>query len=108
LSRDKDTGKFAHRDAVTMADICVVGQSRARGLQCRCRAYPTVKRITETCMAIEAFAKEHPLKRPARRQLGSLNFHHFKALSLTPPRLRGGGGGIVCAHVSNLCISTPR
>jgi len=30
LSRDKDTGKFAHRDAVTMADICVVGQVTGR------------------------------------------------------------------------------
>ena len=26
--------------------------------------YPTVKRIVDTCMAIDAFARAHPLKQP--------------------------------------------
>jgi maleylacetoacetate isomerase/maleylpyruvate isomerase len=65
LSRDKETGKFAHRDAVTMADICVVGQVTGAGFfNVDVAPYPTVKRIAETCMTIDAFAKAHPLKQP--------------------------------------------
>ena len=30
LSRDKETGKFAHGDAVTMADICLPARRSAR------------------------------------------------------------------------------
>ena len=65
LSRDKETGKFAHRDAVTMADICVVGQVTGAGFfNVDIAPYPTVKRIADACMAIDAFAKAHPMKQP--------------------------------------------
>jgi len=65
LSRDKETRTFAHGDAVTMADICVVAQATGAGFfNVDTMPYPTVKRIAETCMKIEAFAKAHPLKQP--------------------------------------------
>ncbi len=65
LSRDKDTGKFAHGDAVTMADTCVAAQAVGAGFfQVDVAPYPTVKRIVDTCMALEPFAKAHPLKQP--------------------------------------------
>jgi maleylacetoacetate isomerase/maleylpyruvate isomerase len=65
LARDKETGTFAHGDAVTMADICLVsGMTGAAFFQVDTSVYPTAKRITETCMAIDAFAKAHPLKQP--------------------------------------------
>ena len=65
LARDKETGKFAHRDAVSMADLCLVSQATGAGFfQVDLAPYPTVKRIAETCMAIDAFARAHPLKQP--------------------------------------------
>jgi maleylacetoacetate isomerase/maleylpyruvate isomerase len=65
LSRDKETGKFAHGDTATMADICLVsGMTGAGFFQVDTSPFPTAKRITEACMAMEAFAKAHPLKQP--------------------------------------------
>lgn len=65
LSRDKETGKFAHGDAVTMADLCLVSQAAgARFFEVDTSPYPTVKRIAETCLAIDAFARAHPLRQP--------------------------------------------
>jgi maleylacetoacetate isomerase len=65
LARDKETGTFAHGDTVTMADICLVsGMTGAAFFQVDTAPYPTAKRITETCMAMEPFAKAHPLKQP--------------------------------------------
>lgn len=65
LSRDKETGTFAHGDAVTMADICLVsGMTGAAFFQVDTAPYPTARRITEACMAIDSFAKAHPLKQP--------------------------------------------
>jgi maleylacetoacetate isomerase len=65
LARDKETGKFSHGDSVTMADLCLVSQAAsARFFEVDTSPYPTVKRIAETCLAIDAFAKAHPLKQP--------------------------------------------
>lgn len=65
LARDKETGTFAHGDAVTMADICLVsGMTGAAFFQVDTTPYPTAKRITETCMALDAFARAHPLRQP--------------------------------------------
>jgi maleylacetoacetate isomerase len=65
LARDSETGKFAHGDAVTMADLCLVSHAAGAGFfNVDTTPYPTVKRIAETCMAIDAFARAHPLKQP--------------------------------------------
>ena len=66
LARDKETGKFAHGDAVTMADICVVSAGDRRGLSSRstCRVrYPTVMRIaSDAAWTLDAVrARRHPL-----------------------------------------------
>jgi len=65
LSRDKQTGTFAHGDSLTMADICLTSQAvGARFFEVDTTPYPTVKRIAETCLAIDAVARAHPLKQP--------------------------------------------
>jgi len=65
LSRDAETGTFVHGDAVTMADICLASHVAGAGFfNVEVASFPTVKRIAATCMALEPFAKAHPLKQP--------------------------------------------
>ena len=48
LARDKETGKFAHGESVTMADICVAAQVTGAGFfKVDTSPYPTVKRIAD-------------------------------------------------------------
>ena len=65
LANSKDTGVYCQGDMITMADICLV--SHATGcnfFKYDLAPYPTVRRIVETCMKDEAFARAHPLKQP--------------------------------------------
>jgi glutathione S-transferase len=66
LKNEKWTGKFCHGDTVTMADICLAGQViGATGyLKCDVSGVPTVMRVYEACMKIDAFIGAHPLKQP--------------------------------------------
>ena len=65
LARDRETGTFCHGDQVSMADICLVSQVIGAGyFKLDVSPYPTVKRIAEACLALEPFARAHPLKQP--------------------------------------------
>jgi maleylacetoacetate isomerase/maleylpyruvate isomerase len=65
LSRDRETDRYAHGDAPTIADICLATQVfGARFFNCDVAAVPTVMRVFEECMKLEAFDRSHPLKQP--------------------------------------------
>lgn len=64
LSHDTRTGRFCYGDAPTIADICLVPHlTSAKMLYgSDLEPYPTVRRIFEACMQIDAFALAHPLQ----------------------------------------------
>jgi maleylacetoacetate isomerase/maleylpyruvate isomerase len=65
LARDKETGHFAHGDAPTFADVCMVGLvTSATALGVDLTPYPTTMRIFATAMALPAFAQARPLVQP--------------------------------------------
>jgi maleylacetoacetate isomerase len=72
LARSSETGGFCHGDAPTLADLCLV--SHAAGAQyydCDIAPFPTVSRIVERCMAIDAFSRAHPLMQPDAPKSGA-------------------------------------
>src|SRR5438445_2842820 len=65
LAGNGQVGQFCHGDLPTLADICMVGHvTVAISQQIDLAAWPTVKRIFETAMALPEFAKAHPLAQP--------------------------------------------
>ena len=66
LAKDPRTARFCVGDQVTIADICLAAHlTSARLFGGRDpNDYPVAGRIYANCMAIEAFAAEHPLRQP--------------------------------------------
>jgi maleylpyruvate isomerase len=68
LNRDKSgggSGRFCHGDSPTMADCCLVPQVfNAKRYSADLGPYPTLMRIFDACMKLEAFDRAQPSKQP--------------------------------------------
>jgi len=59
------TGRFCHGDSPTMADCCLVPQVfNAKRYSADLGPYPTLMRIFDACMKLEAFDRAQPSKQP--------------------------------------------
>ena len=65
LARERETGRFCHGDAPTLADVCLVPQvANARRFSVDLAPYPTIVRIDAACQSIAAFAAAAPERQP--------------------------------------------
>jgi maleylacetoacetate isomerase len=67
LAGDARTGAFCHGDAPGLADIALVPQVvNAERYELDLAPYPTINRIFENCIQLDAFADAHPNRQPDR------------------------------------------
>lgn len=65
LSSDGRSGRFCHGDTPTLADCVLVPQIlNAQRFECRLDSVPTVMRVFDACMALDAFASTQPSAYP--------------------------------------------
>jgi maleylacetoacetate isomerase len=65
LAGNARTGKYSHGDSPGMADCCLVPQVfSAKRFGSELAQYPTVMRVFDACMKVEAFDKAQPAKQP--------------------------------------------
>jgi maleylacetoacetate isomerase len=65
LAGDRRTGRFCHGGAPGLADLALVPQVvNAERYRLDLAPYPTITRIFETCMTLDAFAAAHPERQP--------------------------------------------
>jgi maleylacetoacetate isomerase len=61
----KETGRFCHGDSPTMADCCLVPQIfNAKRYDSDLSPYPTVTRVFNECMKLDAFDRAQPSRQP--------------------------------------------
>ena len=65
LAEGASAGKFCHGDRPTMADCCLVPQIfNARRFRCDTAHAPTVMRVFDQCMKLDAFDRAQPARQP--------------------------------------------
>jgi maleylacetoacetate isomerase len=65
LANDPRVGKFCYGDMPTLADCCLVPQVfNAQRFNCDLSDMPTVVRINDACLALDAFEKAAPAQQP--------------------------------------------
>lgn len=65
LARDKRTGTFCYGNTPTLADCFLIPQiANAQRMQCNLSGMPTIMRINDACLALDAFADAMPSRQP--------------------------------------------
>lgn len=65
LTNDMRAGTFCYGDTPTLADCCLIPQiANAQRLNCNLSNMPTVMRINDACLALDAFANAGPENQP--------------------------------------------
>ena len=61
LARERRAGRYCYGDMVTIADCCLVPQVfNAQRYECNLGPYPTIVRIFDECMKLDAFTSTQP------------------------------------------------
>lgn len=65
LTESHETGRFCHGDTPGLADVCLIPQiANAARSNVDLGPFPTIRRINEECMKLEAFQLARPEKQP--------------------------------------------